>query len=231
MEIVYISDTHWLIKDSHDRKKLTNSIPDGDCIVHAGDVSGRGTEGEIRMFLDWYNSLPHRIKIFIAGNHDFIFEVAPARIEEILKDYPDIIYLNDSGIEIEGIKFWGSPITPWFHNWAFNRLEDEIKPHWDPIPGGVDVLITHGPPRGILDLTTYDKLNVGCPVLLKKVKQIKPRVHVFGHIHEGRGTEEIDGTIYINASVVDLKYNLYPDVQFSFRLDPTEPTDSTLSST
>jgi len=128
--------------------------------------------------------------------------------------------LNDSGVTIEGIKFWGSPITPFFHDWAFNRWPAGIKPHWDLIPEEVDVLITHGPPFGILDLTTYSKENVGCPILREKIFSIKPKVHVFGHIHEARGSVEIDGIKFINASSVTLRYELRYDDPPKVNIEP-----------
>lgn len=218
MKITFISDTHWLIRDKSTRDDLTSMLPGGPILVHAGDVSGRGTAGEIRDFLDWFSELPYMHKILIAGNHDFLFETMPDTTAEILAEYPGVTYLNDSGVTIEGIKFWGSPVTPWFHNWAFNRLSNEIGQHWDLIPAEVDVLITHGPPHGILDETVRDSLNVGCPLLLKKVKEIKPKVHVFGHIHEARGVHEEDGTTFINASAVDLSYRLYYQNQIEIDL-------------
>src|SRR5690606_32531661 len=139
----------------------------------------------------------------IAGNHDFFFEVASKdQVNEVLAEYPEITYLNDSGVTIEGIKFWGSPVTPYFHNWAFNRFQNEIAEHWDLIPNGIDVLITHGPPYGILDKVYHDNRNVGCLILKNKVKEVKPQVHVFGHIHEAMGVHEEGGTTYINASVI-----------------------------
>lgn len=209
MKITFISDTHWLIRDQQNRDDLTSMLPGGPILVHAGDVSGRGTAGEIRDFLDWFSKLPYMHKILIAGNHDFLFETMPETAAEILAEYPGITYLNDSGATIEGIKFWGSPITPYFHNWAFNRFANEIGEHWALIPEGTDVLITHGPPHGILDETAREGLHVGCPSLLEKVKEIKPKIHVFGHIHEARGIHEEDGTTFVNAAAVDLGYRLY----------------------
>ena len=221
MEITFISDTHWLVRDKRDTDDLTDMLPGGPILVHAGDVSGRGTEREIIQFLDWFSSLPYMHKILIAGNHDFFFEIAkPEEIKELLAKYPGITYLNDSGVTIEGIKFWGSPITPYFHNWAFNRFQNEIGEHWDLIPEDTDVLITHGPPNGILDFTEYDKLNVGCPKLLEKVKQVKPKVHVFGHIHEAWGKEEMAGTVFINASAVTLRYDLRYENPFKVNVEP-----------
>lgn len=222
MQVTFISDTHWIIRDFHDRTELEELLPGGPILVHAGDVSSRGTEREIRQFLEWFSKLQYRHKILIAGNHDFFFEVADsAAVSELLAEYPGITYLNDSGITIEGIKFWGSPITPFFHNWAFNRYPNEIQTHWDMIPEDTDVLITHGPPKGILDLAEYDQVHVGCPFLMERVKLIKPKVHVFGHIHEARGRQEVDGTVYINASAVTLKYELRRQLPYVMNIETT----------
>lgn len=222
MEITFISDTHWLVNDAQDKIEMSELLPGGPILVHSGDVSGRGTEAEIRRFLDWFSGLPYMHKILISGNHDFFFEVAkPEEVAALIAEYPGITYLNDSGATIEGIKFWGSPVTPYFHNWAFNRWPSEIQPHWDLIPDGIDVLITHGPPHNILDKTHYDRLNVGCPRLLEKVKQIKPKVHAFGHIHEARGKVEQDGTTFINASMVNLRYELVYETPFKVNVEPT----------
>src|SRR5690625_1620059 len=143
MKIVAISDTHGRHADI--------VFPKGDMLIHAGDVSSRGTRTQVADFIDWFARQPHKYKIFIAGKHDFFLEQAD--VQEIKELIPEgIIYLNDSGVEIEGIKFWGSPVTPWFYNWAFNRDRgEEIKQHWDLIPDDIRVLITHGPPSRILD--------------------------------------------------------------------------------
>ena len=145
----------------------------------------------------------------IAGNHDFLFEESPAVADEILeKEGSGIIYLNDSGVELEGLKFWGSPVTPWFYNWAFNRVEDKIDEHWNLIPDDINILITHGPPYLTLD-ATRSGLRVGCPGLAEKIKNLTElKVHVFGHIHEAHGIVEKDGVIYVNASILDLHYNV-----------------------
>ena len=197
MKLILISDTH----GRHDDV----DIPDGDILIHAGDLSSRGREFEIDDFLDWFSNQPHKHKIFIAGNHDFFFE--RENQETINSKMPNnVIYLNDSGIEIEGVKIWGSPIQPEFYNWAFNRERgDEIKKHWDLIPLDTDVLITHGPPINILDKTIRRK-SVGCEELLIAVNHIKPKIHVFGHIHEAYGVEIIDDTTFINASILNERY-------------------------
>ena len=125
--------------------------------------------------------------------------------EKYFKD-SGIIYLNDSGIEIEGTKFWGSPIQPWFHDWAFNRVRgEEIKRHWDLIPMDTDVLITHGPPFGLLDMCANGE-RVGCKDLLETIAKIRPRVHAFGHIHEKYGIARVDKTIFVNACCLNESY-------------------------
>jgi len=197
MKVLCISDTH----GKH--KKLT--LPEADMIIHAGDISGKGEAWQIREFFEWFSALPYRYKILIAGNHDFLAEREPHTFQKLIPE--NCIYLNDSGIEIEGIKIWGSPITPWFHNWAFNRQRgEEIARHWELIPSDTDILITHGPPMGVLDKTLLGK-RVGCEELLKKVEQIKPKLHIFGHIHEDYGVLPIkNSTTFINASSLDAAY-------------------------
>lgn len=122
---------------------------------------------------------------------------------------PDgVVYLNDSSVEIEGIKIWGSPITPWFNDWAFNRDRgSEIKKHWDLIPDDIDILVTHGPPFGILDETVYGK-RTGCEELLLRVYQVKPKYHIFGHIHKDYGSFTKGEITFINASVLDDWYEM-----------------------
>lgn len=197
--IVAISDTH----GCHRSLKL----PKGDIIIHAGDVSRSGRSAEVIDFLDWFAKLNFRHKIFIAGNHDFLFEHAHPDV--IRKMIPKgVTYLNDAIVEIQGLKIWGSPITPWFNNWAFNRDRgNEIKEHWNLIPDDTDILITHGPPLGILDETMYGQ-RAGCEDLLKRIEAVKPKYHIFGHIHEDYGTFKKPETTFINASVLDNWYNL-----------------------
>lgn len=210
LKIVFISDTHGFHADLN--------LPTGDMIIHAGDISKRGHLSEVLDFLAWYESLDFKYKIFIAGNHDFFFE--ESMTEEIERIIPNgIIYLNDTGIDIEGISIWGSPVSPRFFDWAFNRDRGaHIKSHWDLIPNKTDILITHGPPLNILDRTIRGDL-VGCEDLTNAVKRINPRVHVFGHIHEAYGVIEQAKTKFINASVLDVKYKLVnPPVELNFNL-------------
>lgn len=213
MKILCISDTHTKHKLIASRfiENADNSV---DTIVHAGDVSSRGYKGEIIDFLKWYNELNFKNKILIAGNHDFYFEEGkPEDITAMLAEYPNITYLNDSGVEIDGVKFWGSPIQPWFYNWAFNRRGTDICKHWDMIPNDTHVLLTHGPVKGYLDMTQRGE-SVGCPYLLDKISQMSNlKLHVCGHIHEAYGRVDFpEGGVFVNASVLNLRYEMahYP---------------------
>lgn len=205
MKLVFISDTHTL------HNWMINKIPDGDVLIHCGDVSSRGTGSEIDDFISWFRSFPHKNKIFIAGNHDFGFEYRNTTLQKSLEKIKKIgiHYLQDSGIEIDGVKFWGSPWTPPFYNWAFMLDEDNIKEKWEMIPRDTNVLITHGPPYGILDLVSYGEKNVGCPSLMEEILKLKDlKVHSFGHIHEEYGSKVLDenGPIFVNASICTLRY-------------------------
>jgi Icc-related predicted phosphoesterase len=203
MRVTFISDTH-----SSQIKIPKEDLIGGDVIIHCGDISNRGFTNEIEDFLEWMRSLDYTHKLFIAGNHDFMFEDDPKKAEEILSKYPEIIYLQDSGIEINDIKIWGSPWQPVFFNWAFNlpRNGEEILSKWRMIPGNTDILITHGPPHGVLDHLP-NGFNCGCEVLFEEVtKYINPKIHAFGHIHNGYGIKEKNETIFINASNLDEEY-------------------------
>ena len=208
-KITFISDTH----TKHDKIPsvyLENADNAIDMIIHAGDVSSRGTETEIINFLEWYDKLPFKYKIFIPGNHDFFFEESDNEmIIKLLSNYPSITYLNDSGIEIEGIKIWGSPITPYFHNWAFNRIGYEINKHWDLIPLDTNILITHGPMFGYLDLTLQG-IRSGCEFLRERLPDFTDlKMHICGHIHEAYGEHEfVDGKLFLNASVLNRRYEM-----------------------
>jgi Icc-related predicted phosphoesterase len=195
MKIVAISDTHALHRSV--------IIPPGDILVHAGDITGHGAMDEVRDFNALLGTLPHRHKIVIAGNHDFCFEKDPVASRAALTN---CIYLQDEEVEVGGIRFYGSPWQPWFFDWAFNLQRGaEIRAKWDLIPEETDVLITHGPPKGHGDVTCRGEA-VGCDDLLEAVERIQPRVHVFGHIHEGVGITSNGTTTFINASTCDLAY-------------------------
>jgi Icc-related predicted phosphoesterase len=199
LKFVTISDTHG--------KHQQLALPKGDVLIHAGDISSRGHKAEVMDFINWFSDQDFEFKIFIGGNHDFYFEKATAfDIKSIIPD--TIFYLNDSGVTIQEITIWGSPISPWFYNWAFNRHRGAaIKKHWDLIPHHTNIIVTHGPVCGILDKTISGS-HVGCEDLLHTIKVIQPQVHICGHIHEAYGKLIIDDTLFINASVLNHKYEL-----------------------
>ena len=198
LTLVFISDTHG--------KHNEINVPDGDILIFCGDMCPRGELSDVRDFSQFLKKLPHKYKVVIAGNHDKPFENDRRTQAEELITSTGAIYLNDSGVEIEKIKIWGSPIQPWFYDWAFNKQRGkEIKRHWDMIPSDTNLLITHGPPYGILDQTNRGE-KTGCKDLFNKVKEIKPKVHAFGHIHEGYGKVTKNKTTFINASNLNLKY-------------------------
>lgn len=167
----------------------------------------KGEKHEVEDFLTWFENQDFKYKILVAGNHDFYFE--RESVENIQSILPkNIVYLKDSLTTIKRLKIWGSPITPWFFNWAFNRHRgNEIQRHWDLIPTDTDILITHGPVFRILDLTSSQQ-HVGCKDLFLKVSAVKPKVHICGHIHESYGVTEKHGTKFINSSVLNEKYEL-----------------------
>lgn len=199
LRFVAISDTH--------SKHPDIRLPGGDVLVHAGDISSRGTKEEIRQFLKWFDSQPFPFKVFIAGNHDFYLESATQpEIEALIP--PGVVYLKDSGVVIGSTRLWGSPYTPVFFNWAFNKKRGaSIRQHWDLIPMDTDVLITHGPVYGFLDTLSNDQ-HAGCQDLLRKVLLTKPRAHVCGHIHESWGTIQRSGIRFVNAAQVNDRYEL-----------------------
>jgi len=205
--ITFISDTH----TKHD--KLDGFLTGGDILIHAGDLTGRGYITEIENFMKWYDKINnYDTKVFIAGNHDFGFQDENEKLRGLLTGYKTIDYLQDDWLMVGEdydtmIKIWGTPWQPEFHNWAFNLPRgDKLKEKWDMIPLNTDILITHGPPFGKLDYVKYPNQNVGCEELMKRVEEIKPKIHVFGHIHEGYGYVFDGNTHFINAAVLNGRY-------------------------
>ena len=204
IKIVALSDTHTFHRSV--------KVPDGDVLVFAGDLMGSGYKHqEVKDFADWFSNQPHRVKILVSGNHDRMFE---NNLEYCLSKFNNIIYLCNSGCEVDGWKFWGSPYQPEFCNWAFNVQRGErIKKHWDLIPEDTDILITHGPPYGILDqIVPGSSENLGCEELRKIVDKIRPKINIFGHIHGSYGSLATVGTdwqkkpIYYNVSICNEAY-------------------------
>lgn len=199
MKFVAISDTHCRHKSV--------PLPKGDVLLHAGDVSYKGERSEVVDFLTWFAEQPFAYKIFIAGNHDFYFERNSKKEVQSLIPH-GVVYLQDSGTAINGINIWGSPVTPWFYDWAFNRRRGAaISKHWALIPSNTNLLITHGPAFGILD-AVVNETHVGDKDLLQKISELKPAVHLCGHVHEAYGKQKRGSTKHINASVLNEKYEL-----------------------
>ncbi len=195
VRLVVISDTHGLLEGLQ--------IPEGDILVHAGDLTGYGELDQVGAFNAFLGGLPHRQKVVIAGNHDFCFERRPSEARALLTN---CIYLQDEAITLMGLRFYGSPWQPWFYDWAFNLGRGpEIRAKWDLIPAGTDVLITHGPPWGHGDLTDRGE-RVGCQDLLEAIRRLRPALHLFGHIHEGYGLTREGGIVCVNASICDSRY-------------------------
>ena len=173
-------------------------MPDGDLLVHAGDLTRKGELDTLEDLDRWLGGLPHRHKVVICGNHDFCFQEKPA---EARRRITNAVYLEDGAATLGGLTVYGSPWQPWFGGWAFNlHPGPELAAVWAKVPAGTDVLITHGPPAGVLDRTFRGDL-VGCRDLFDRVMEVRPRLHVFGHIHEAAGRLDIDGITFVNASV------------------------------
>lgn len=199
MQLVIISDTH---------NNRLQKLPDGDVLVHAGDLTALGRHGETQKQLDHLAKFHSQFKhiVLVAGNHDFLAQKENPLFTQMCQDR-GITYLEDSGINLGGFYFYGTPWTPTFYNWAFMESEADLVRRFRWIPEDTDVLITHGPPRYILDQNGYGE-HCGSMALLERVKQVKPKVHVFGHIHDSHGTLEYDGTTFVNAAQVDDEHQL-----------------------
>jgi predicted phosphodiesterase len=204
MKLVPISDTH-----SFHRKV---NVPEGDVLICCGDITGRGEMAIIEDFVDWMKEQPHRNKLVVFGNHEKGMEKGYKREPALaLLREAGIIYLEDSGVEIDGIHFWGSPWQPLFYSWEFNLPRGKaLAEKWALIPNSTDVLITHGPPFNILDEAPRDfgsTEHCGCEELAKRVFELPNlKAHFFGHIHYSHGQQEINGIKFVNAAICTEDY-------------------------
>ena len=222
MKVTLISDTH----SKH--KQLDADLSGGELLIHAGDFMNSGyVKTDATEFFDWFNSIKgYDTKVLIAGNHDRIMENDPEWAQGILTGYKTIEYLQDEGFalydmdEDSSIRLYGSPWQPEFCDWAFNlpRNGEEMKSRWDAIPTDTDILVTHGPPFGYHDIPGGESIRVGCEMLRYRVDEIKPKIHVFGHVHGGYGYYFNGHTHFFNASVLNERYN-YTNKPFHFDWD------------
>jgi Icc-related predicted phosphoesterase len=202
MRIVCVSDTHGFHRNL--------DVPEGEVLIHAGDFSTpRATVEKLDDFNAWLAELPHKNKIVVAGNHDKLFaadsKLARSRLSAA-------VYLEQSAVVLHGIRFWGCPVTPVLPHMAFAVARGEAGKYWDKMPVKTDVLITHGPPFGILDKEELWREHMGCVQLNKAVQRVRPMLHVFGHIHGGRGREEgPDGAQFVNCAALQGS-RLYPPI-------------------
>lgn len=222
VKIVFVSDTH----ESHDWDK---QIPEGDILVHTGDLTMMGRPSELSGFAAKFVALPHPNKIVIAGNHDLSLDnyLTTVKRQELnerfrslkgldtaalkesflqrLKEH-NVVYLEDSATEVEGISFYGSPYTPKHYFWGFQKGRDMLGQVWEKIPPNVDVLLTHGPPAGIRD-EIEENNRIGCESLRQHVfGRVKPKIHAFGHVHECHGWESQEGICFVNGAICDRSY-------------------------
>ncbi len=179
MKLIFISDTHGCHRELN--------LPEGDMIIHAGDICNQGNVSHVEDFLQWYSDLDYKYKIFIQGNHDRDLNQNNESI--IPTELPNnLIYLHHSSIEIDGLKIWGSPFQ-----------EENEESDWSMIPEDADIIITHNPPHGILDTAPSGNLR-GVEKLRERIEKIQPKLHLFGHIHFSYGRLETEKTLYLNGS-------------------------------
>jgi Icc-related predicted phosphoesterase len=213
-----------VISDTHTKHGLIpmEDLPGGDLLLHAGDIMNSGyNKNDIHDFCTWFHSLDqYQDKVFIAGNHDRMFENHPLEANTIVNHYGSVIYLQDDDFVIYGdgpngdmpennIRIYGSPWQPEFYSWAFNLPKNgiEIAGKWEAIPSNTDILITHGPAFGTLDTVKGREWdNLGCELLAQRIEVIKPKIHICGHIHSGYGYQFKNGTHFFNAAVLDERY-------------------------
>lgn len=198
MRVVCISDTHGAYRG------LT--IPDGDILVHAGDITTYGRPLELKDFNDWLGDLPHTHKVVIGGNHDAALALQSTDVGRSLLS--NAHYLQDTEVVVDGVRIYGAPWTPEFNGWHFMlpRGSQALRSKWAKIPDGIDILLTHGPPAGKCDYSKFQKWYIGCDSLREAVLKVRPKYHVFGHNHEGYGAQMGEFTTFINASIMTRSY-------------------------
>ena len=210
VRVVAIADLHGF---------LPQDLTAGDVLVIAGDVcpiSDHDTGFQDRWlretFYPWLDGLPHDEVVWIAGNHDFVCQLPEWRPGGRGR------YLLDSSFEVKGLVFHGTPWVPKLEGWAFYAPDDELERRMASVPGA-DVLVSHGPPHGYGDTVVRGE-RAGSAALLAAIDRTRPRVCVFGHIHEDHGAWERNGTRLANVAHVDVRYGVRPNAERAFDLAP-----------
>jgi predicted phosphodiesterase len=222
-----------LLSDSHNKHhEITNDLPGGDLLIHAGDFMNSGySQYEAEDFFKWFDKINnYDTKVLIAGNHDRLMQDRSDEAQDILTGYKTIEYLQDEDLVLyydghngdrpeDNIRIYGSPWQPYFHNWAFNlpKNGEELQAKWEAIPSNTDILVTHGPAQTYLDEAgaPYNTPLLGCELLKERIELIKPKIHVCGHIHGGYGYYFNGHTHFFNASMLNEQYN-YVNKPFTF---------------
>ena len=181
MTIEYKGHKIFAFSDTHGMYRRLNVPADADIIICAGDACEGFNPADLKDFFEWYLTIPAKLRIFVPGNHDRIFNTAPMRARNLIPG--GIVYLEDEGIEYDGIKFYSVPARPYLKGAAT-------------IPAGIDFLITHGPAYGYLDK------DIGCKQLFLSIASARPAYHIFGHVHEEglKRKAMLGGTTYLNVS-------------------------------
>ena len=223
MKLCIISDTH----TKHKMLQHLGGIPECDILVHCGDFTWVGKYWEVRNFMRWFLEQPARHKVLICGNHEETFDHNHKNYNPTCRAivtqcaYENFHYLENSSVTIEGLKFYGTPWTPFFYDWAFNGITDANLPFhprgvslteiYNKIPEDVQILISHGPPYDILDMSERGDERTGSVEMRKLTseKLVQLRLFLCGHIHEARGEMVADGNVqFVNASTLDRSYSV-----------------------
>jgi Icc-related predicted phosphoesterase len=202
LRFVCISDTHSL------HRKIV--VPDGDVLVHAGDITRQGEVDTVYDFSMWLAELPHAHKVVIPGNHDFCFDIRHPRYDEIArpildKRRPNIHFLLDMARTIAGLRFYGSPWVANLSGWAFYDHGLDLFEH---APKDIDVLVTHAPPWLVMDREEKRGEHCGSgPVRRYAARCPRLKLHVFGHVHEGHGCTPVGvSPALVNACSLNRAY-------------------------
>ena len=225
IRLMCLSDTHGF----HEQIPKDVIVP-CDIAIHAGDFSNIGEVETVKSFRDWFVKLPAKHKVCTAGNHELSFDIENREdilpkweqlksrtkggidsAKPIIANDPDIVYLEKSTVEIEGLKIYGSPYSVFFCDWAFQVWPQIALYMWDDIQEGTDIVITHGPPDGVASEEDRKKVrgNPGCPFLTRRIEKIQPSVAIFGHVHEWHPVSHLGETLVVGVSVINNRYQYY----------------------